>query len=57
MIQLELAKSAAGRVVLLQILSIHDGAVGVTDLGVMLLWIQHLNLYEIQHIYIINPDI
>ena len=28
-----------GRVVLLQLLSIHDGAVGVTNLGVMLLWV------------------
>ena len=27
------------RVVLLQLLSIHDGAVGVTNLGVMLLWV------------------
>ena len=35
---LELAESAVGRVVLLQLLSIHDGAVGVTNLGVMLLW-------------------
>ena len=34
---LELAESVAGRVVLLQLLSIHDGAVGVTNLGVMLL--------------------
>ena len=34
---LEPAESAAGRVVLLQLLSIHDGAVGVTNLGVMLL--------------------
>ena len=36
---LELAESAAGRVVLLQLLSIHDGAVGVTNLDVMLLWV------------------
>ena len=34
----ELTESAWGRVVLLQLLSIHGGAVGVTDLGVMLLW-------------------
>ena len=36
---LELAKSAARRVVLLQLLSIHDRAVGVTNLDVMLLWL------------------
>ena len=35
---LELAESAVERVVLLQLLSIHDGAVGVTNLGAMLLW-------------------
>ena len=35
---LELAESAAGRVVLLQLLSIHNRAVGITNLGVMLLW-------------------
>ena len=40
---LELAESAAGRVVLLQLLSIHDGAVGVTNLDVMLLWWCPLN--------------
>ena len=34
---LELAESAVGRVVLLQLLSIHDGAVGVTNLDVMFL--------------------
>ena len=34
----ELAESAPERVVLLQLLSIHDGAVGVTNLGVTLLW-------------------
>ena len=33
----EPAESAVGRVVLLQLLSIHDGAVGVTNLDVMLL--------------------
>ena len=32
------SRSAAGRVVLLQLLSIHGGAVGVTNLDVMLLW-------------------
>ena len=36
---LELAESAAGRVVLLQPLFIHDGAVGVMNLDVMLLWV------------------
>ena len=34
----ELAESAVGRVVLLQLLSMRNGAVGVTNLGVMLLW-------------------
>ena len=29
-------------VVLLQLLSIHDGAVGVTNLGVMLLWLNYI---------------
>ena len=36
---LELAESASGRVALLQLLSVHDEAVGVTDLGVMFLWL------------------
>ena len=36
---LELAESAADRVVLLQLLSMHDGAVSGTNLGVMLLWV------------------
>ena len=35
---LELAGSAAVRVILLQVVSIHDGAVGVKNLSVMLLW-------------------
>ena len=39
----EVAKSAAGRVVLLQLLSIHDGAVDTRDLGVMLLWSKTMN--------------
>ena len=34
---LGVAESAAGRVVLLQLLSMHDGAVGMRDLDVMLL--------------------
>ena len=41
---LELAESAAGRVVLLQLLYIHDGAVGVTNLDVMLLWLSQTSL-------------
>ena len=36
---LELAESAVGRVVLLQLLSVHDGAVDVTNLDVVLLWL------------------
>ena len=32
------SRVCCGRVVLLQLLYIHDGAVGVTNLGVMLLW-------------------
>ena len=36
---LEVAESAAGRVVLLQLFSIHGGAVGMKDLDVMLLWV------------------
>ena len=43
---LELAESAAGRVVLLQLLSIHDGAVGVTNLDVMLLCPYYLTFFE-----------
>ena len=35
---LELTESATGRVVLLQLICIHDGAVGVADLGGMLLY-------------------
>ena len=43
---LELAESATRRVVLLQLLSIHDEAVSVTNLGVMLLWfILHARAY------------
>ena len=38
----ELAESAPGRVVLLQLLSMYDGAVGVTNLGVTLLCGRHL---------------
>ena len=39
----ELAESGPGRVVLLQLLSMYDGAVGVTNLGVTLLWLQRFS--------------
>ena len=35
----KVAESPAGKVVLLHLLSIHDGAVGMMDLDVMLLWL------------------
>ena len=41
--------------VLLQLLSIHDGAVGVTNLGVMLLWSGLLPLNFLIVIYALKP--